>query len=76
MDWSSCADVERNPAKVSGAWVIRGTRIQADAVIANAEHGFTAEEIAAEIFAGLPVDRARRVIAYARAQGAHVADPV
>jgi uncharacterized protein (DUF433 family) len=74
MDWSNCPDVERRPGKVSGQWVIVGTRILADGVIANAEDGYTAQQIADEIFLGLPVDRARRVIAYARAQGARIAD--
>jgi uncharacterized protein (DUF433 family) len=72
MDWSKCEDVEQVPGKVSGQWVIRDTRILADGVIANAEDGYTAEQIADQIFLGLPVDRARRVIEYARAQGAHV----
>ena len=57
MDWSGCDDVERRPGKVSGAWVIRGTRVQADAVIENAEDGFTPEEIARDIFPGAPVER-------------------
>ncbi|MGD0102948.1 MAG: DUF433 domain-containing protein [Rhodopila sp.] len=74
MDWSNCPDVERTPGKVSGQWVIVGTRILADGVIANAKDGYSAEEIAEEIFLGLPVDRARRVIAYARAQGVRIAD--
>lgn len=72
MDWSKCEDVEQVPGKVSGQWVIRDTRILADGVIANAEDGYTAEQIADQIFLGLPVDRARRVIEYARAQGVHV----
>jgi uncharacterized protein (DUF433 family) len=66
MDWSECLDVERIPGKVSGAWLVRGTRIPADAVLANAEDGYTAEEIATEIFEGLSVDRVRRVIEFAK----------
>ena len=66
MDWSECPDVERIPGKVSGAWLVRGTRIPADAVLANAEDGYSAEEIAEEIFEGVPVERVRRVIQYAR----------
>lgn len=65
MDWSHCPDVERIPGKVSGAWLVVGTRIPADAVIENAEDGFTAEQIVAEIYPSLPVDRARRILAYA-----------
>ena len=70
MDWSNCLDVERVPGKVSGAWLVRGTRVPADAVVANAEDGYSAEEIAEQIFEGIPVDRIRRVIDFARQQHA------
>jgi hypothetical protein len=30
MDWTDCPDVERIPGKVSGAWLVRDTRIRAD----------------------------------------------
>ena len=66
IDWSRCSDVERVPGRVSGAWVIRGTRVPAQAVIDNADDGFTAEQIAAEIYHGLPVEPTRRVIEFAR----------
>jgi uncharacterized protein (DUF433 family) len=73
MDWSECADVERIPGKVSGQWIVVGTRILADGVIDNAGD-FTPEEIANDIFPGLGVERARRIIAYARTrQHAHPA---
>jgi uncharacterized protein (DUF433 family) len=49
-DWSECSDVERNLDLVSGAWVVRGTRIPANAVIDNVEDGYTAEAIVADIF--------------------------
>ena len=65
IDWSNCPDVERIPGKVSGAWLVVGTRIPAAAVIDNADDGYTAEEIVAEIYPSLPLDRARRIIAYA-----------
>ena len=65
VDWSQSPDVERNPGVVSGAWVVRGSRIPAQAVIDNAEDGFTAEQIVAEIYPSLPLDRARRIVAYA-----------
>ena len=66
IDWSQCPDVESVPGKVSGAYVVKGTRIPAQAVVDNAEDGFTAEQIAAEIYQGLPVEPARRVIAFAK----------
>ena len=58
VDWSKCEDVESVPGKVSGAWVLKGTRVQAQAVVDNARDGFTAEEIATEIFE-LPLERMR-----------------
>jgi uncharacterized protein (DUF433 family) len=69
MDWSDCSDVERIPGKVSGAWLIKGTRIPVQAVLDNADD-YTPEEIANEIYEGLPVERARRVIAFARKHSA------
>jgi uncharacterized protein (DUF433 family) len=71
IDWSQCEDVERIPGKVSGQWVVVGTRILAQGVIDNAEDGYSAEDIAREIYDGLPVDRARRIIEFAKAQAPH-----
>jgi uncharacterized protein (DUF433 family) len=66
IDWSQCSDVESVPGRMSGAWVIKGTRIPAQAVVDNADDGYSAERIAAEIYDGLPVEPARRVIAFAK----------
>ena len=65
MDWSGCPEVEREEGKVSGAWVVRGSRVPADAVLANARDGLTADAIA-EIFEGLPVERVRAVLRFAK----------
>ena len=75
MDWSKCPDVERIPGKVSGTWLVVGTRIPADAVLDNAEDGYSAEQIVAEIYPSLPLDRARRILAFARkrAHAPHIA---
>jgi len=66
MDWSKSPDVERIPGKMSGDWVIKGTRVPAEAVIQNARDGFSPEEIAEEIFEGVPVERVRAVLRFAR----------
>ena len=66
IDWSECQDAERIPGKVSGAWLVKGTRIPVQAVLDNADDGYSAEEIASTIYEGLHVDRARRVIAFAQ----------
>lgn len=73
IDWSKCDDVERIPGKVSGQPIVKGTRILAGGVVVNAESGLTPEEIANEIFPGLGVDRARRIIAFARQHAPHPA---
>ena len=65
IDWTSCPDVERIPGKVSGQPIVAGTRILAQGVIDNADD-FTPEEIATEIYPGLGVERARRIVEYAR----------
>jgi uncharacterized protein (DUF433 family) len=65
IDWSQCEDVESVPGRVSGAWVIKGTRVQAQAVVDNARAGCTPEEIATEIFE-LPLERVRSVLRYAK----------
>jgi uncharacterized protein (DUF433 family) len=73
INWSECPDVERRPGVVSGAWVVIGTRIPADALVDNAGDGYTAEQIATDIYEGLPVDRARRIISFARQHVSHPA---
>ncbi len=73
MDWSACPDVERKPGVVSGAFVVRGTRVQADAILSNAEDGYSPEEISEDIFPTVPVEQARRIIAFARQHEPHPA---
>ena len=41
LDWSTCPAVERDPQKVSGAWVFRGTRVPVGALFENIEGGAT-----------------------------------
>jgi uncharacterized protein (DUF433 family) len=73
IDWSACPDVERIPGRVSGQWVVVGTRILADGVIDNADAGLSPDEIGGEIFDGLGAERARRIIQYARTHVRHPA---
>ena len=65
IDWSQCDDVESVPGRVSGAWVIKGTRVPAQAVLDNARAGCSAEEIATEIFE-LSLERVQRVLSFAK----------
>lgn len=45
LDWSQCPAVESNPGKVSGAWVLRETRMPVSLIFENLEYGATLEEI-------------------------------
>ena len=45
LDWSQCPAVESVPGKVSGAWVLRGTRMPVYIIFKNLEAGATVEEI-------------------------------
>ena len=72
MDWSHCSDAQRDPGKVSGAWVVLGSRVPVQAVIDNARDGFSPEAIA-EMFEGLPVERVRGVLRFAGLNVSHPA---
>lgn len=73
MDWSGCFEVERIPGKVSGAWLVKNSRVPADAVVDSARDGFTPQEIVAELFPGLTMNQVDTVLAYAKAHEAHPA---
>jgi len=64
IDWSECPDVERIRGKVSGAWLVKGTRLPVRAILENADD-HTPEEIAAEIFEGVTPETIRRIVAFA-----------
>ncbi len=48
LDWSKCPAVESVPGKVSGAWVLRDTRMPVATVFENLEAGMTVEEVMEE----------------------------
>ena len=45
LDWSQCPAVESIPGKVSGAWVLRNTRMPVATIFENLEDGMTIDEI-------------------------------
>lgn len=49
LDWSQCPAVESIPGKVSGAWVLKGTRMPVSIIFQNLEAGLSISEIT-EIF--------------------------
>ena len=47
LEWSSCPAVERNPDKLSGAWVFKGSRVAVKALFENIEDGASVEDFLA-----------------------------
>jgi uncharacterized protein (DUF433 family) len=45
LDWSQCAAVESVPGKLSGAWVLRDTRMPVSVILENLGYGATIEEL-------------------------------
>ena len=72
MDWSDCADVERDVEKLCGAWLVKGSRVPVQAIIDNARDGFSPEAIA-EMFEGVSLDRVRGVLGFAGMDASHSA---
>ena len=64
IDWSSCTAVERDPERVSGAWVFRGTRVPVAALFENLEDGVSIGEVVG-LFPGVSLDQARAVLEHA-----------
>jgi uncharacterized protein (DUF433 family) len=67
MNWKDCDVVEIDPEKVSGAPVVKGTRVQADAIVENYEGGSDEEEIH-ENFPSVSIAKIRAIVAYAEAR--------
>ena len=49
LDWSQCPAVESIPGKVSGAWVLKGTRMPVQTIFENLGAGLSVREIT-EVF--------------------------
>lgn len=64
IDWSSCPAVERDPARVGGAWVFRGTRVPVAALFENLEDGASVHRFL-EWFPGVRLDQVRAVLEHA-----------
>ena len=64
LDWSQCPAVESVPGKVSGAWVLKGTRMPVSAIFENLEAGANIDDIM-EWFDGLDREQVKAVIEFA-----------
>jgi len=64
LDWSQCPVVESVPGKLSGAWVLKGTRMPVSAIFENLEAGANIDDLM-EWFDGLDRDQIRQAIHFA-----------
>ena len=64
IDWSSCASVDRDPQRVSGVWVFRGTRVPVAALFENLEDGAQVSQFV-EWFPGVSLDQVRDALEHA-----------
>ena len=64
LDWSQCPAVESIPGKMSGAWVLCGTRMPVAAIFENIEAGASIDDIM-EWFDGLDRKQVKAVIEFA-----------
>ena len=64
IDWSTCPAAEREPLRVSGAWVFRGTRVPISALFENLEDGAQVSQFV-EWFPGVTLEQARAVLEHA-----------
>ena len=64
LDWSQCAAVERQPGKVSGQWLFKGTRVPVSALFENLEDGARVDDFL-EWFAGVTREQVEQVLRHA-----------
>jgi len=64
LDWSFCPAVERDPQRLGGIWVFRGTRIPVSALFENLEDGAQISQFM-EWFPGVTLSQVRMVLDYA-----------
>jgi uncharacterized protein (DUF433 family) len=63
LDWSQCPAVESIPGKLSGAWVLKGTRMPVSVIFENLEAGMSVDEIT-EVFDVTP-EEVRAILHFA-----------
>ena len=64
IDWSTCSGVERDPARVGGAWVFLGTRVPVAALFKNLEDDASVHQFV-DSFPGVTLEQARTVLEHA-----------
>src|SRR5262249_34956496 len=63
INWADCPAVESMPGKLSGAWVLKGTRMPVSAIFENLEAGASLDQIM-EWYDGLDRDQVKAVIEF------------
>ena len=66
IDWTQCPELERQPTKVSGAWVFLGTRVPVKALFENLEDGATVDQFL-DWFPGVARRQVEAVLEFASA---------
>jgi uncharacterized protein (DUF433 family) len=66
LDWQQCDNVEVIPGRVSGAPVLRNTRLPVQAILNNYDDGLEPDRIA-EIF-DVPVSDVQQILAFRERQ--------
>ena len=61
INWNQCSVVERQPGKVSGAWLFKGTRVPVKALFENLEDGARIDEFI-EWFPGVTREQVESVL--------------
>jgi uncharacterized protein (DUF433 family) len=64
IDWALCPLAEVNPRVLSGAPVLRGTRMPVNAIIDNFDYGVSVAEISERF--EIPEDRVLAILSYAK----------
>ncbi len=65
MDWSSCAAVDRNPAKLGGVWCFRGTRVAVASLFEHLDKGSSINEFL-EWFPAVSAEQIHQVLKFAK----------
>jgi len=73
IDWDGCELVERIPGKVSGVPILKDTRLPADSIVTNFDHGCTPEEVA-DMFE-MPIETVQAILDWASRYRAEQANP-
>jgi len=66
VDWSRCSLVEAIPGKLSGAPVLKGTRMPVQGIVDNYDAGLTPEEVS-EVF-DLPLAKVIAILEFRERQ--------